>query len=125
MYSLAALVTDSVVRVGTSQFPVDVAVDSFGSTSCRFMLMKVPDADFWVAGAWRNSNNGQAPEVVALEQVRSIDIYNARRIQLTLETGSIMVVTPSYGCGGCNAVLRGYNPFGAQISLASVPVPRP
>lgn len=126
MYNLASLVENGVVRVGTSQFPVDVAVDSFGATSCRFMLFQIPHTEekTWVAGAWRNSGTGQPPHTMALEQVRSIDTYNHRRIQMTLETGSILVVTPSLGCGSCNATLRGYNPFGEAVSLASVPVPR-
>lgn len=124
MYNLATLVDNGVVRVGTSLFPVDVTIDSFGATGCRIMLIAVPDNSGWVFGAWRSNPQGGDPIILALEAVKSIDTYGNRRIQLTLENGSVALCSPSSGCGGCNAPLRAYNPFGSGVPLASVPSPK-
>lgn len=125
MYNLETLVDNGLVRVGTSLFPVDVAVDSFGATGCRLMLMAIPgETGAWVFGAWRSNPQGGSPLPLVVEKVASVDVFGNRRIQVTLDSGSVAVATPSSGCGGCAAPLRAYNPFGANIPLASVPSPQ-
>lgn len=125
MYDLMTLIEDGLVRVGTSLFPVDVAVDSFGASGCRAMLIAIPgEPGEWVFGAWRSNPSGGTPLVQVLERVASVDQFSNRRIQVTLTDGSVAVATPSSGCGGCAAPLRTYNPFGAGVPLASLPSPK-
>jgi hypothetical protein len=130
MYDLDSLVSDGVVRVAASRFPVQVVLDSQGVSPARFAMAQIPgpdgpsdpaDPSSWVAIVWVGSQTGGTPPVTVAEQVQRITTFTTSSIQLVLNTGQLLVVTPARGCG-CGSVLRAYRGW-PSARLVGVPTP--
>ena len=130
MYDLDSLVSDGVVRVAASRFPVQIVLDSQGVSPARFTMAQISgpdgpsdptDPSSWVAVVWVGSQVGGTPPVLVAEQVKSIVSFTTSSIQLLLNTGQLLVVTPARGCG-CGSVLKAYRGW-SSARLVGVPAP--